>query len=307
VIPCYNQGRFLRDAIESALQQTHPAVEVVVIDDGSTDDTATIARMYPAARLIAQRNQGTAVARNAGLRESRGEYLIFLDADDRLLPAAVATGIQALALHPEWGFVTGHVRLIGPDGSPAGIPPQEHADGDGYIGLLRWNYIWTPGVVVYRRAVFDAVRPFASSAGGSADYELNVRIARRFAIGCHHRVVLEYRQHGANMSADPRHMLKSAVSVRRSQRKYVRGRRTAMQAWQEGIRIVQADFGERVVDQVKADVRVAGRRGRALRGLMCLLRYYPAGVTRIVSAGVRGLLANARRHRAPPNRPHRHG
>ena len=190
-----------------------------------------------------QRNQGAAVARNTGFRESRGDYVIFLDADDRLLPHAVATGIEWLAAHPDWAFVTGHVRLIDEAGSPTGIPPQEHADGNHYIELLRSNYIWTPGVVMYRRAVFDSVRAFDTAAGGSADYELNIRIARRFAIGCHHQVVLEYRQHDTSMSADVGYMLKSAVSVRRAQRKHVRRDQAAEHAWKEGIAIVQADFG----------------------------------------------------------------
>jgi hypothetical protein len=136
---------------------------------------------------------------------------------------------------------------------------------------------------MYRRSVFDSVHPFDPSAGGSADYELNIRIARRFAIGCHHQIILEYRQHGANMSTDIAYMLKSAVSVRRSQRTYVRRDPAAKQAWMAGIRIVQADFGGRLIEQVKTDLRLPGRPRRALRGVLCLLRYYPAGVLRMMS------------------------
>ncbi|MGH9309174.1 MAG: glycosyltransferase [Vicinamibacterales bacterium] len=287
VIPCYNQGRFLGDAVRSALQQTYPAIEVIVVDDGSTDGTAAVAETFASARLIREQNQGAAAARNAGLRESRGDYLIFLDADDRLLPHAVATGIEYLAARPDRAFVTGHVRLIDEDGSPAGTPPQEHGDNPDYIELLRSNYIWTPGVVVYRRSVFDAVSPFESGAGGSADFELNVRIARRFAIGCHHQIILEHRRHGANMSGDAGVMLASAVSVRRSQRKHVQNDRAAESAWKSGIAIVQSDFGGRLVEQVKSDLRTRDQRARALRGMLCLLRYYPAGLSRIVNAAVR--------------------
>jgi glycosyltransferase involved in cell wall biosynthesis len=294
VIPCYNQGRFLRHAIDSVLQQTYPAVEVIVVDDGSTDDTASVVREYAAVRHIEQRNQGAAAARTAGLQESRGQYLIFLDADDRLLPHAVTTGIDCLAAHPDWAFATGHVRLVNEDGAPAGVPPQEHADGNPYIELLRSNYIWTPGVVMYRRSVFDTERAFDTSAGGSADYELNIRIARRFAIGCHHQVILEYRRHGANMSADAAHMLKSAVSVRRSQWKYVRHDRSAERAWKAGIGVVQADFGGRLIGQVKTDLQAPGCRGRALRGMLCLLRYYPAGFVRMMNAWAGRLMPGSR-------------
>jgi glycosyltransferase involved in cell wall biosynthesis len=274
----------LRHAIDSVLQQTYPDVEVIVVDDGSTDDTASVVREYAAVRQIEQRNQGAAAARTAGLRVSQGDYLIFLDADDRLLPHAIATGIECLAAHPDWAFVTGHVRLVNEHGASVGVPPQEHPDGDGYIELLRSNYIWTPGAVMYRRSVFDTERAFDTAAGGSADYELNIRIARRFAIGCHHQVILEYRQHGANMSADAGHMLKSAVSVRRSQRRYVRHDRAAEQAWKAGIATVQADFGGRLIDQVNSDLRAPSRRGRGFRGMVCLLRYYPAGFIRMMSA-----------------------
>jgi glycosyltransferase involved in cell wall biosynthesis len=294
VIPCYNQRKYLHDAILSALRQTHPAVEVIVVDDGSTDDTGSVVGKYVAARYIGQKNQGAPAARNAGLAASRGAYVIFLDADDRLLPHAAATGIEWLDAHPDWMFVTGHVRLIREDGSAAGVPPQQHGARDPYVELLRSNYIWTPGTVMYRRSVFDSIGAFDSAAGGSADYELNIRIARRFAIGCHHQVILEYRQHGANMSADVSYMLKSAVSVRRSQRQYVRRNRTAAQAWRAGIEIVRADFGSRLIEQVKTDLRVPGRRARALRGVLCLLRYYPAGVFKIMGAGVDRLLPTSR-------------
>jgi glycosyltransferase involved in cell wall biosynthesis len=289
VIPCYNQGRYLGDAIRSVLQQTYPAVEVIVVDDGSTDNTRAVCDTFESVRLIHQLNQGTAVARNAGLRESRGDYLIFLDADDRLLPHAVETHLEYLGAHPAWAFVTGHVRLIDEDGSSAGTPPQEHGDPSGYVGLLRSNYIWTPGVVMYRRSVFDAESPFESAAGGSADFELNVRIARRFDFGCHHQVILEYRRHGANMSADVGVMLESAVSVRRSHRKYVRQDPAAESAWRSGIAIVQEDFGGRLVQQITSDVRTRGRRARAFQGMLRLLRYYPAGLGRIVNAAVRRL------------------
>jgi glycosyltransferase involved in cell wall biosynthesis len=294
VIPCFNQARFLGEAIDSALAQTHPAIEVIVVDDGSTDDTRAVTCARPGVRHIEQRNQGAPIARNTGLADSRGEYVIFLDADDRLLPHAAALGIQWLDAHPDWSFVTGHVRLIAEDGTSAGVPPQDHPDREPYIALLRSNYIWTPGVVLYRRSVLDAAGGFDPAAHGSADYDLNIRIARRWTTGCHHQVVLEYRQHGANMTGDPAHMLKSAVSVRRRLRKYAREHAGAEQARRAGIRIVQEDFGGRLIDRVKVDLRSPGRRGRACRDLICLLQYYPAGVKTLVSDGFRRLTAMAR-------------
>ena len=286
VIPCFNQSRFLGDAIESALRQTVRPIEVIVVDDGSTDDTPSVAARYDGVTYLRQRNGGAPSARNHGFRQSRGEFVVFLDADDRLLPDAVALGIAALRDRPEWAFVTGHVQLIDAAGTSVGTPAQDHAAGDQFTALLRSNYIWTPGAVVYRRASLDTSGPFDASARASADYELNLRLARQHAAGCHHHVVLEYRRHGGNMSGDVGEMLRSAVSVRLRQRRYVGRNEAALRAWKEGLEIVRADYGERLIDQVKRDVR-SGEVARAVRGLACLSRYYPAGLLRTLTAGVR--------------------
>ena len=132
VIPCFNQGRFLADAIDSVLGQTHRS-EAIVVDDGSTDNTLAVVKNYAGVVLIQQRNQGAAVARTSGLRQSRADFVVFLDADDRLLPDAVATGLEYLSMHGDWAFVTGHARLIDIDGSVIGTPPQDH----GYWQQLR--------------------------------------------------------------------------------------------------------------------------------------------------------------------------
>ena len=278
VIACYNQGRFLGEAIESALRQTCAPIEVIVVDDGSTDRTAEVAAAYPV-RCLRQPNQGAPAARNYGFRESRGQFVLFLDADDRLLPEAVAMGCAALERHRDWAFVTGHVSLIASDGTAEGTPPQQHAGGDQFLALLRSNYIWTPGAVLYRRDVLEG-GPFDPSANASADYELNLRLARRHPIGCHHQVVLEYRRHGANMSADAGDMLRSAMTVRLRQRPIVAGNAAAERSWREGIAIVRSDFGERLRRQVRQDLRRPIRWPRAALGLARLVRYYPGGLWR---------------------------
>jgi glycosyltransferase involved in cell wall biosynthesis len=296
VIPCYDQGRYLGDAIESACRQSHPNVEVLVVDDGSTDDTAGVAAAHPGVIYRRQANAGTAAARNHGLRVSRGEFVVFLDADDRLLPDAVAIGVAYLTAHPEAAFVAGHVRLIDEPGTPGVVPSQDHEPAS-YAGLLRWNHIWTPGAVTYRRSAVEGAGGFDPSAGGSADVELNLRLARRLAIGCHHQVILEYRQHGANMPRDPAHMLRSGVSVRRRERRHA-GNGAAREAWRAGLHDVHATFGAALIDRVKGDL-IAGRYARAARGLLCLLRHHPAGLVRMAAPGEWPKLV-ARRWRAAP-------
>jgi hypothetical protein len=296
VIPCYNQGRYLGDAIDSARRQSHPHVEVLVVDDGSTDDIAGVVAVHPAVACLRQDNAGTAAARNRGLRESHGELIVFLDADDRLLPDAIALGADHLSRHPDAAFVSGHVRLIDENGTSGVVPDQDHEPA-GYAALLRWNYVWTPGVVMYRRRALAAVGGFDPSAGGSADFELNARIARRFPIACHHQVILEYRQHDANMTRDPAHMLRSAVSVRRGERRHAR-HRGARGAWKAGLRGAQAHFGARLIDRIKGDL-IGGRLARAIGGLLCLLRYHPAGLVQMAAPREWPKLA-ARRWRTAP-------
>jgi glycosyltransferase involved in cell wall biosynthesis len=287
VIACYNGGRFLGEAIESVLRQTWRAAELVVVNDGSTDDTAAVARSYEQVRYIEQRNQGAPAARNAGMRSSTSEFLVFLDADDRLQPHALAAGVESLQANPEWAFVSGEVRVIAEDGSPLYVPAHRPRSGDPYIQLLRSNYIWTPGVVMYRREILQGVNGFATWAGASADYELNVRIARHFPIGRHHQVVLDYRQHPSSMSSDVRYMLRSSVTVRRAERRHACRSEEAKRAWHEGIAAVQADYGGRLLTQLKRDLGVRGRRRRAVVSVWHVARYYPAGLIRLARSALR--------------------
>src|SRR5919112_291203 len=136
VIPCYNQAHFLGEAIESVLAQSYPNFEIIVVDDGSTDDTSEVAGRYPKVRLVRQENQGLSGARNAGLARSEGEYVVFLDADDRLLPEALETGLEYLDAHSECAFASGRYRFIGGDGSFLNPHRHRFVDKDSYVALL---------------------------------------------------------------------------------------------------------------------------------------------------------------------------
>jgi glycosyltransferase involved in cell wall biosynthesis len=276
IIPCYNQAHFLSEAIESVLKQTYPHYEIIVVDDGSTDGTAKVAASYERTQCLSRKNRGLAAARNAGLEASNGSYVVFLDADDRLLPNALEDGIKALNSHAECAFAYGHVRLIAADGSPLPSPPQAGTEGDHYLELLRHNYIWTPGAVIYRRGVFDFVAGFNPRISGSADFDLNARIAKLFPICCSESAVVEYRQHEESMSRDYARMLKSAVKARRLQRKFVRGRRLYEEALQTGIRGAQEDYGAKLMSQVRSRAQEHKWRDVVI-GLLTLLRYYPQG------------------------------
>jgi GT2 family glycosyltransferase len=281
VIPCYNHAHFLGGAIESVLSQTYPHFELIVVDDGSQDCTSEVAARYSTVRLIRQRNQGLSAARNTGLRASKGDYLVFLDADDRLLPNALRVGLDSLNAHPECVFVSGHVKLIAYDGSPLRIPQEPCVERDHYLTLLRTNYIWTPGVIIYRRALFNSVGDFNTSLAACEDLEFSLRVARRFPIYCHDQVVLEYRQHDANMSNNSALMLRTHIDVLRSQRKFVKGNEPYEVALKRGIKVARDDYGERLASEVQNHLSER-RWGSAAWGMWVLLRYYPQALTRYV-------------------------
>jgi glycosyltransferase involved in cell wall biosynthesis len=105
VIPAYNAGHYLAETLQSCLDQSHPALEIIVVDDGSSDNTRTVVEGFPQVRYIHQSNAGPAAARNNGLRHASGEFLQFLDADDILLPTKIARSLELFAEYPDTGLV----------------------------------------------------------------------------------------------------------------------------------------------------------------------------------------------------------
>lgn len=283
VIPCYNQAHFLPEAIESVLAQTHPHHEIVVVDDGSTDNTQEIVSRYPGCRCVRQPNAGLAAARNTGIRRSNGDYLVFLDADDRLLPGALQVGLDVLRAHPECAFVSGHYRHIGVDGAHLPTPDLPCVTEDHYGALLRTNYIGMPATALYRREVFEHVTGFDASVAGCEDYDLNLRITRRFPVHCHEDVVADYRRHGSTMSGDLPTMLTGAMTALRHQRRYVLDDDEHLAAYQDGLRFWRDYFGTPLVRQVATQLG-AGEWRRSLPGVVALARYHPDGLSLALEA-----------------------
>jgi glycosyltransferase involved in cell wall biosynthesis len=278
VIPCFNQGRFLSEALESALAQTRPAAEIVVVDDGSTDNTAAVARRYPNVRCLRQRNKGLASARNTGLRQTNCDYVVFLDADDRLRPQALEIGVRELQEHPACALVWGRCVRIDEQGQQLPTVPPPPVEGDPYAALLRNNFIWTPAIVMFRRAMCAPLMRFDPAVDASADYELYLRIAREFPIHGHTAVVAEYRLHGASMSRNASLMLTSTMEVLRAQRPYIARRRTYKRAFEQGRRSWQGYYGEQLIEQIAQQARDP-RRWVAVGAMVAVLaRYYPRGL-----------------------------
>jgi glycosyltransferase involved in cell wall biosynthesis len=274
VIPCYRQAHFLPEAIESALLQTYPHVEIIVVDDGSPDDTSAVAARYPKVRCVRQPNRGLSAARNSGLRASAGEYLVFLDADDRLTVDALRSGVREMALHPECAFAAGEHGLIDEKGTLLPSMPRPQITSDHYREFLKTNFIWCPANVIYRRSVFAAVGAFDTSLTSGEDYDLYLRIARRFPVRTHQQIVAQYRAHRGSMSRNPGRMLGSTVKILRAQREHLNGDPALEAACASGIRGYQKLYGLRLISQIAVDMRVRRWR-RVVRESLVALRYCP--------------------------------
>jgi len=278
IIPCYNGGPFLRDAIESALEQTRPPEQVIVVDDGSTDDSASVASSFAEVLLVRQPNHGLCFTRNRGLAEATGEFVVFHDADDRLLPEALEIGVRALREHRASGFAYGFHRLISADGRAQPDPPRRLVTDASYLRTLEGDTLVPPGCAVFRRAHVEAVGGFRDESFPTEDYDFYLRLSREAPIHCHNQVVVEYRQHGGNISAKSASRgLRSAHRTLEAQREFVRGKPELERALERGKAHWGRIFGPGVAFEAVEQLR-GGRIGTSLGTFALALRWYPRGL-----------------------------
>jgi len=276
IIPCYNGEAYLQEAIESALSQTYQPVEVIVVDDGSTDRSPEIAQKFPV-RYIRQPNRGLTKSRNLGVRKSRGSYVVFLDADDRLKPDAIKTGLRVLAEHPECAMAVGDHIFVSHEGRQIAGSRKECLPASHYEALLKSNFIEMISTVLFRRSVLEDVGGFDTRLRVAEDYELYLRIARDYPICCHSTVVAEYRMHQANASHNSALMLAATLQVLRSQQRYVRGDARRLFAFLEGIRAWRKQYGRQLASELARSYRTL-QVDDLRRKLMLLVMHYPQGL-----------------------------
>jgi glycosyltransferase involved in cell wall biosynthesis len=257
VIPCYNHAQFLAQAIESVLAQSYSNFEIIVVDDGSTDNTEEVATRYSSVRYVYQENAGLSSARNVGLQQSRGEFLVFLDADDRLLPHALETGVSCIQQHPECAFVSGYCRVIDSNGAILPSPKQFCIEREHYLKLLRGgSYIWCPATVFYQRQIFDFVHGFDVALSPVADYDLYLRITRDFPVYSHNHMIAEYRQHSFNMSRDVSVMERAALAAHSAQWDFVKANSSYREAYDAGTQFWQNDYPfQQMVARIREIIR----------------------------------------------------
>lgn len=213
IIPCYNQAHFVADALQSALGQTYPALEVVVIDDGSTDQLERVVASFgddPRLKYVAQENRGLPAARNRGIAESHGDYLKFLDADDWLAPTVIQTQTAIFERDPQLGLVYCDLIHVDAEGKPLDdysvARTRAVLSGDIFPSLLLGGY-FPPHAALVPRRVLERVGYFDEALGGSADSELWMRIAAEgYPAYFVPEKLVYYRRHPHTMSRDTQHM-----------------------------------------------------------------------------------------------------
>jgi len=214
IIPAYNQGHYLDQAVQSVLGQTYPDFEIIIVDDGSTDNTASIGCSYNAPHIhyVRQENQGLSAARNTGLRFAQGEFISYLDSDDLFLPDKLKLLMEAFETHPEFGFVAGQAIPINEAGEPIGklydSPIPEPAEE-----LLLGNPLHV-GSILIRRSWQDRAGEFDVSLRSYEDWDMWLRLVR---LGCRMGWVAQpvslYRFHTAQMTRIGSQMTNATFAV----------------------------------------------------------------------------------------------
>ncbi|HEY2584989.1 MAG TPA: glycosyltransferase [Tepidisphaeraceae bacterium] len=203
LMPAYNARRYVAEAIESVLAQTYRDFEFLIIDDGSTDDTAEIVNRYAAAddriRVLKRSNGGVGAALNAGLAEARGELVARMDSDDVCLPERFARQVEFLRETPDCVLVGCRVLLIDPDGEPLFEMtdiPTAHAEIDEKLLQVRWSIVHP--TVMMRRDVVRRLGGYDNELVPVEDHDLFLRLAEVGRLANLPQVLLRYRKHPMN-------------------------------------------------------------------------------------------------------------
>jgi glycosyltransferase involved in cell wall biosynthesis len=220
VIPAFNAERYIEETLHSALNQTYESIEVIVVDDGSTDRTSDIVKRVGATDsrvwLIHQANAGVAIARNRGIEAARGQFIAMLDSDDLWHPEKIALQMDTFRRSgPSVGLVYCWYREIDEKGLILGsaFGGWDHV-GDVYALLASINFVGNASTPVIRRSCFDQVGPFDASlrardAQGAEDFKLFLALGERYDFALVPQFLVGYRQLQDSMSKDSSQMMRS--------------------------------------------------------------------------------------------------
>jgi glycosyltransferase involved in cell wall biosynthesis len=221
IVPAFNAASTIAETLQSISRQTYTALEIVVVDDGSTDETADIARRHGQSdqrlRVVAKPNGGVASARNAGIRCSKGAFVAFIDADDLWHPTKIAKQLQVLlAGGTDMALVYAPFRLIDADGKVLASPHKYGVNGWVIHRHFYSNLVGNGSALLVRRSVLEEFGGFDSSllqqgAEGCEDLLLQLRIAARYRFGEVSEYLVGYRRLPDNMSSNTDQMIRSGT------------------------------------------------------------------------------------------------
>jgi len=281
IIPAYNAAHFLPIAIESVIAQSFEDWRIVLVDDGSKDDTAAVIvpyreRLGEKLLYIYQENRGLPAARNTAIRNSSSEFLALLDADDVWLPFRLEESLKSFAGRPGVGLSYGANALIDPTGVVTKVFEARQAHAEGRIApyiYMRMVNLPCP-TVTFRRECVEQVGMFDEGMRATEDRDLWFRIAQRWEVVMVPRVIAHYRTSPQAMTTDPDRMLNAQLQF---VEKHVG---TPGCGWVE--RRVAMSW---VYRQHAEALALKGRPGAALRSALRAAAYYPFQVTNLRTAG----------------------
>ncbi len=277
VIPCFNGAKYICEAIASVHAQTHSAGEIVVVDDGSTDNSREVVCQFPNVLYIRQENQGVALARNRGLEACKGDFVVFLDQDDRLLEKALETGLRWMREFPDSAFVYGRNRRIDAAGRILSTQMSSGCRIATYCEQLSGKSLVPPSAALFRRESVESVGGFDPSMVPADDYDLYLRISRSSSVYFHDQVVTEWRAHGENQSRNAMGVLKATLKAMDGQRDCVRCDETYFKAYKHGRHRWKHFLGRYLGHQILQCLR-QGNFAAAMSIMTFLLAKYPSGL-----------------------------
>ncbi len=249
IIPTYNSGHFLVEAINSVLDQTYKDIEVVVVDDGSTDNTREVLKSFgDRIKCIFQENQGAYAARNRGLKEAGGEFIGVIDHDDMWLPEKLEKQMKLFEKDPELGFVCSATHTINENGEITGCWRRPKHCQDTFDCLFETNFAFNLTGVI-RRQCMDAVGGWDSSLKFAGDYDLWLRLAKRFRFQYLDEPLALYRIHEKSITQESGNWIQLGKELTTSLGKpEVSGDKTILET-----RVRQAETFYRFAEQYKQE------------------------------------------------------